>query len=88
MAGAEPALAGLRIPRDNYSHMDGINDTQVDVAYYFQGKWAGNTFAGKLEGAPFSDDVRRDLLKLSVISCQFQLSSFGGGFQSRVHRDS
>ncbi len=45
--------------------MDGINDTQVDVAYYFgrEGRWAHNIFANKLEGAPFSPEVKADLLK-------------------------
>jgi spermidine dehydrogenase len=56
----------LRIPRDNYSHMDGINDTQVDVGYFFdQPKkvWLRNIFANNLDGAPFSDAVKRDLMK-------------------------
>ena len=62
---SEPAasLSGIRIPRDNYSHMDGINDTQVDVAYYFGGKWAHNIFANSLAGTPFSENVKRDLTK-------------------------
>ena len=50
-AEPSPKLEGLRIARDNYSHMDGINDTQVDVAYFFDGKWAHNIFANDLEGA-------------------------------------
>ena len=62
---SEPSarLEGLRIPRDNYSHMDGINDTQVDVGYFFRGKWAHNIFANQLEGAPFSDALKRDLIR-------------------------
>ena len=46
--------------------MDGINDTQVDVGYFFdQPKpvWARNIFANRLEGAPFSEAVKRDLMK-------------------------
>jgi spermidine dehydrogenase len=58
----DPSLEPLRIARDNYSHMDGINDTQVDVAYNFGGKWAHNIFANNLDGAPFPDNVKRDLL--------------------------
>jgi hypothetical protein len=54
--------ARLRISRDNYSHMDGINDTQVDVGHFFGGKWANNIFANNLDGALFSDNVKRDLL--------------------------
>src|ERR1035438_5355300 len=52
-------LKPLRIPRDNYSHMDGINDTQVDVGYYFdqpKRSWFHNIFANHLEGTPFPED--------------------------------
>jgi len=69
-ASWDPALKPLRFPRDNYSHMDGINDTQVDIGYYFgrqpgnsKPTWAHNIFANNLEGTPFSPDVKRDLLK-------------------------
>src|SRR5580658_4479402 len=56
-------LKPLRIPRDNYSHMDGINDTQVDVGYFFDGNrtWLRNIFANGLEGTPYREGVRRDL---------------------------
>jgi spermidine dehydrogenase len=57
-------LKPLRIPRDNYSHMDGIGDTQVDVGYFFNGtKPTHNIFQNRLEGTPFSDEVKRDLIK-------------------------
>jgi spermidine dehydrogenase len=59
-------LKPLRIPRDNYSHMDGINDTQVDVGYFFEEPkplWSHNIFANRLEGTPFSDQVKSDLMK-------------------------
>jgi len=56
-------LDRLRVPRDNYSHMDGIYDTQVDVGYFFNGKWTNNIFAHGLEGTPFAENVSRDLLK-------------------------
>lgn len=53
----------LRIPRDNYSHMDGIADKQVDVGYFFGKRLIRNIFANRLEGTPFSDPVKRDLMK-------------------------
>ncbi len=59
----DSAAERLRIPRDNYSHMDGINDTQVDVGYFFGGKWVKNIFANNLDGAPFPDNIKRDLMK-------------------------
>ncbi len=69
-ASWDPSLKPLRFPRDNYSHMDGINDTQVDIGYCFgpqpgQSKplWVRNLFPNKLEGAPFSSQVKSDLLK-------------------------
>jgi spermidine dehydrogenase len=61
-AESDRGLDHLRIARDNYSHMDGINDTQVDVGYWFDGRWAHNIFGNELAGAPFSDAVKRDLL--------------------------
>ena len=61
----DPSLKPLRFPRDNYSHMDGINDTQVDVAYFFgrQGGWAHNIFANNLEETPYSPEVKAGLMK-------------------------
>jgi len=60
------SLKPLRIPRDNYSHMDGIGDTQVDVGYFFEVPkrvWLRNIFADRLDTTPFSDEVKRDLMK-------------------------
>jgi spermidine dehydrogenase len=69
-ASWDASLKPLRIPRDNYSHMDGINDTQVDIAYCFGRQpgdskplWLRDIFANKLEGTPFSSQVKSDLLK-------------------------
>jgi len=86
-AAWDPALKPVRFPRDNYSHMDGINDTQVDIGYYFGRRpgdskplWAHNIFANNLEGAPFSGEVKRDLLKWR--------STTGGSEAVRRHLDS
>ncbi len=66
----DPTLDGLRIPLDNYAHMDGVNETQVDVGYFFDAqsgaagpKWMRNIWGNDLAGTPFPDDVRRDLLR-------------------------
>ena len=75
-AGVEP----LRVARDNYTHMDGINDTQVDVGYYFGGKWAHNIFANNLDGTPFSEKIKSDLLKWRHTT--------GGNEQVQRHLDS
>ena len=75
-------LKTLRIPRDNYSHMDGINDTQVDVGYYFdqpKPTWMRNIFANRLEGAPFPENVKRDLMKWRTTT--------GGSEEVRRHLD-
>jgi spermidine dehydrogenase len=63
-------LRPLRIPLDNYAHMDGVSETQVDVGYFFdersgasQPSWVRNIWSNDLAGTPFSDDVKRDLLK-------------------------
>jgi spermidine dehydrogenase len=78
----DPKRKPLRIPRDNYSHMDGINDTQVDVGYCFDGpkhSWARNIFANQLEGTPFPEAVRRDLMKWRTTT--------GGSEEVRRHLD-
>ncbi|HSG01466.1 MAG TPA: FAD/NAD(P)-binding protein, partial [Vicinamibacterales bacterium] len=31
----DPSLGDMSIPLDNYAHMDGVNETQVDVGYFF-----------------------------------------------------
>lgn len=67
----DPALGGLRIPLDNYAHMDGVNEQQVDVGYFFDAasggaarpQWIRNIWQHDLEGTPWSDDVKRDLIR-------------------------
>jgi spermidine dehydrogenase len=61
---------GVRIPLDNYAHMDGVNETQVDVAYYFDERsgaskpgWVRNIWQTDLADAPFAPAVRADLLR-------------------------
>jgi spermidine dehydrogenase len=61
-------LKPLRFARDNYSNMDGFQESQVDVGYFFgdgaDGKplWRRNIWSNGLKDAPFSDAARRDLL--------------------------
>ena len=85
-AAWDASLKPMRFPRDNYSHMDGINDTQVDIAYYFgrqagsaKAVWARNLFVEKLAGTPFSEAVKRDLLKWRATT--------GGSEEVRRHLD-
>jgi spermidine dehydrogenase len=85
-ASWDPSLKPLRFPRDNYSHMDGINDTQVDIGYHFGHQpggskplWARNIFPNQLGGTPFSDAVKRDLLKWR--------GATGGSEEVRRHLD-
>jgi spermidine dehydrogenase len=66
----DPALKVLRFARDNYSSMDGFQETQVDVGYYFdrpQGvevaRWQRNIWANDLADTPYSAVARRDLLR-------------------------
>jgi spermidine dehydrogenase len=64
------ALKPLRFARDNYSNMDGFQETQVDVGYFFDraqgaGKpcWRRNIWSSALKDTPYSDAARRDLLR-------------------------
>lgn len=60
----DPKLRPLRFARDNYSNMDGFQERQVDIGYFFgeQG-WRRNIWANGLTEAPFSERARRDLLR-------------------------
>ena len=66
----DSALKPLRFARDNYSNMDGFQETQVDVGYFFdrgQGadrrNWRRNIWSSALKDTPYSDTARRDLLR-------------------------
>jgi spermidine dehydrogenase len=66
----DSALKPLRFARDNYSNMDGFQETQVDVGYFFdraQGAdkpcWRRNIWSTALKDTPYSDSARRDLLR-------------------------
>jgi spermidine dehydrogenase len=66
----DSALKPLRFARDNYSNMDGFQETQVDVGYFFdrgQGadhlSWRRNIWSSALKDTPYSDTARRDLLR-------------------------
>jgi spermidine dehydrogenase len=66
----DSALKPLRFSRDNYSSMDGFQESQVDVGYFFeqaQGAvkpyWRRNIWSSALKDTPYSDAARRDLLR-------------------------
>jgi spermidine dehydrogenase len=66
----DPSVGGLRIPLDNYAHMDGVNETQVDVGYYFDKRtgaagptWLRNIWQNDLADTPFPPAVRADLVR-------------------------
>jgi len=60
----DPQLRPLRFARDNYSNMDGFQESQVDIGYFFGAAgWRRNIWASALEETPFSATARRDLLR-------------------------
>lgn len=66
----DATLKPLRFARDNYSNMDGFQESHVDVGYYFdrgQGAdaahWHRNIWANALADTPYSAAARRDLLR-------------------------
>jgi spermidine dehydrogenase len=62
-------LKPLRFAHDNYSNMDGFQESQVDIGYFFgQGwgqepGWQRNIWSNGLEDTPFPETARRDLLR-------------------------
>ena len=67
--GWDTRLQPLRFARDNYSNMDGFQESQVDVGYYFgrgragEAVWRRNIWSNALNDTPFSETARRDLLR-------------------------
>ncbi|HXI66473.1 MAG TPA: FAD-dependent oxidoreductase [Steroidobacteraceae bacterium] len=60
----DPKLRPLRFARDNYSNMDGFQESQVDIGYFFGAAgWHRNIWANALAETPFSAAARHDLLK-------------------------
>jgi spermidine dehydrogenase len=60
----DPTLRPLRFARDNYSNMDGFQESQVDIGYFFgTAGWRKNIWVNALADTPFSAAARRDLLK-------------------------
>jgi spermidine dehydrogenase len=60
----DPKLRPLRFARDNYSNMDGFQESQVDIGYFFGAVgWHKNIWMNALAETPFSAAARRDLLK-------------------------
>src|SRR5690348_10398271 len=66
----DPTLKPLRFQLDNYAHMEGVDEALVDVGYYFdehsgvrRPTWLRNIWANDLADAPFSPEVKQDLLK-------------------------
>lgn len=61
--------APLKTARDNYGHMTGIAESQVDIGYWFEdakgngGRWVNNMWRDDLERAPYAPEVREQLLK-------------------------
>jgi len=59
-----PSVAHLRFSLDSYAPMTGIAEGAVDVGYRFaDGEWVTNMWRDDLAGTPYSDAVRRDLLR-------------------------
>jgi spermidine dehydrogenase len=66
----DSTLKTIRFARDNYSNMDGFQESKLDVGYFFgerQGlaapQWRRNIWANQLADTPFSPTARRDLLR-------------------------
>lgn len=66
----DPQLKPLRFARDNYSNMDGFQETQIDIGHFFAGfagagsqTWRRNIWSSALAEAPYSAVARRDLLR-------------------------
>jgi spermidine dehydrogenase len=60
----DPKLRALRFARNNYSNLDGFQESQVDIGYFFGAAgWRRNIWGNGLADTPFSARARRDLLK-------------------------
>ncbi len=66
----DSTLKPLRFQMDNYAHMEGVDESLVDVGYFFDEQsgaskptWLRNIWTNQLSEAPFPDDVKRDLIR-------------------------
>lgn len=65
----DPGLKPLRFALDNYTNMDGLGETLVDVGYCFEDglarapRWINNIWADDLARTPFDPRVRAQLLR-------------------------
>jgi len=65
----DEGLRHLRFAPDNYSNMDGFQESQIDVGYHFaratdaSPRWYRNIWREGLRDAPFSERARGDLLR-------------------------
>lgn len=65
----DPTLKPIRFVRDNASNMDGYQETQFDIGYFFtQGAagapiWRRNIWSNGLKDTPYSERARHDLLR-------------------------
>lgn len=58
----------LKASKDNYGHMTGIAESQVDIGYWFEdergrGRWINNIWRDDLQRTPFPEATRRELLR-------------------------
>jgi spermidine dehydrogenase len=89
----DPSLKPLRIPLDNYAHMEGVDEALVDVGYYFDENsgvskptWLNNIWANDLAEAPFSPEVKADLLKWRNAVCP-NTDEFKRSLDTMTYRD-
>lgn len=66
----DTSVSQLRIPLDNYAHMDGVNEFQVDIGYFFDEQsgaakptWLRNIWQNDLAEAPFAPALKAELLR-------------------------
>lgn len=63
-------LTPLNFGLDNYAHMTGVAESKVDIGYFFKknqgvdkNQWIHNIWRDDLKSAPYSDELKADLLK-------------------------
>ncbi|HYV97620.1 MAG TPA: NAD(P)-binding protein [Gemmatimonadaceae bacterium] len=90
----DPSVDPLRVPMDNYAHMDGVNEFQVDIGYFFDRKsgatrptWLRNIWQNDLADAPFTPEVKADLLKWRSASPPQRSEAFLRSLDAVTYKD-
>jgi spermidine dehydrogenase len=87
-------LTPLNFGLDNYAHMTGVAESKVDIGYYFKNgeaiskpTWFNNIWRDDLANAPYSEDLKKELLKWRYFSPENKGLEFSRMLDSMTYKE-